>query len=235
MGPETMCPLQGSSVDVNTDVGSSSALQWQAILLEGNGEAPNRLQTQKLRRLQSLDVARGVTIALMIFVDFCGDSWPGVDHTAWNGIRLADFVMPSFDVIVGVAIAFSMKQGRLQADKKQPMLKAALWRSVKLFVLGMLTQAGTAFPTFDLKHIRIMGILQRVALCYASAASAEILLPEVQVSPLAVRGDHLRLIAQRAWHWALMSGLVAIWCILTYGVDPGGCGRGRTDPECKAH
>jgi heparan-alpha-glucosaminide N-acetyltransferase len=46
------------------------------------------------QRLQSLDVARGVTIALMIFVDNVGDTWPHVDHTPWNGIRLADFVMP---------------------------------------------------------------------------------------------------------------------------------------------
>ena len=61
-------------------------------------------------RLTSLDTARGLTIALMIAVDNMGDSWPHIDHSPWNGIRLADFVMPSFDVIVGVAVAFSMKQ-----------------------------------------------------------------------------------------------------------------------------
>jgi predicted acyltransferase len=103
--------------------------------------------TVKSRRLKSLDVARGMTIALMIFVDNVGDSWPHVDHTPWNGLRLADFVMPSFDVIVGIAVVLSMKHGRLNADAKRTMFVAALKRSAKLFLLGVWTQAGTDFPT----------------------------------------------------------------------------------------
>ena len=42
----------------------------------------------------------------------------------------------------------------------------------------MVTQAGTSFPTYDLKHLRIMGILQRVSLCYLVVAISEILLPK---------------------------------------------------------
>ena len=80
----------------------------------------------RARRLQSLDVARGVTIALMIFVDHAGDSWEHVDHTPWDGVRLADFVMPSFDVIVGVAVAFSVRQGRLKVPHGASM---AAWRA----------------------------------------------------------------------------------------------------------
>jgi predicted acyltransferase len=55
--------------------------------------------------------------------------------------------------------------------------KLAFFRSLKLFLLGMLTQAGTSFPTYDLKHIRIMGILQRVSLCYLTVATVEIVSP----------------------------------------------------------
>jgi len=43
-------------------------------------------------RLQSLDVMRGLTIALMILVDFCGDSSPSMDHSPWDGMCLADQV-----------------------------------------------------------------------------------------------------------------------------------------------
>jgi predicted acyltransferase len=64
---------------------------------------------RKTERLVSLDVLRGATIALMIFVDFCGESTPAVDHSAWDGVRLADFVMPSFDFIVGVSLVMSMQ------------------------------------------------------------------------------------------------------------------------------
>lgn len=64
---------------------------------------------KKSDRLVSLDVLRGVTIAMMIFVDFCGESTPAIDHSPWDGIKLADFVMPSFDFIVGISLVKSMQ------------------------------------------------------------------------------------------------------------------------------
>lgn len=64
---------------------------------------------KKSERLVSLDVLRGVTIALMIFVDFCGESTPAIDHSPWDGVKLADFVMPSFDFIVGISLVKSMQ------------------------------------------------------------------------------------------------------------------------------
>ncbi len=51
-------------------------------------------------RIQSIDVFRGFTVALMIFVDNVGEAFPAIHHTPWDGIRLADFVMPFFDFLV---------------------------------------------------------------------------------------------------------------------------------------
>lgn len=48
----------------------------------------------------------------------------------------------------------------------------------------MATQAGTDFPTYDLKHLRIMGILQRVSLCYLVVAVSEIMLPKTSPTKL---------------------------------------------------
>ena len=48
----------------------------------------------------SLDVFRGVTIFVMLLVDNAGAAFPEIDHCPWNGIRLADFVMPFFDFAV---------------------------------------------------------------------------------------------------------------------------------------
>lgn len=82
----------------------------QAIGEGGDGdqaEAPTR--KKKSERLVSLDVLRGITIALMIFVDFCGESTPAIDHSPWDGVKLADFVMPSFDFIVGISLVKSMQ------------------------------------------------------------------------------------------------------------------------------
>lgn len=46
---------------------------------------------------------------LMILVDDGGESYPRIDHSPWNGCTLADFVMPFFLFIVGVAIALALK------------------------------------------------------------------------------------------------------------------------------
>jgi hypothetical protein len=69
----------------------------------------------------------------------------------------------------------------LKKISKMAQLQAAFYRSLKLFVIGMATQAGTDFPTYDLKHLRIMGILQRVALCYLVVAVSEIMLPKISL------------------------------------------------------
>ena len=61
----------------------------------------------KHRRLESLDIQRGLTMALMILVDEIGDAYPAVNHSPWNGITLADVVMPWFLFMVGTSMAFS--------------------------------------------------------------------------------------------------------------------------------
>lgn len=45
----------------------------------------------------------------MILVDDAGGAYARIDHSPWNGCTLADFVMPFFLFIVGVAIALALK------------------------------------------------------------------------------------------------------------------------------
>jgi heparan-alpha-glucosaminide N-acetyltransferase len=45
----------------------------------------------------------------MILVDNAGGIWPSINHSPWNGVTLADFVMPFFLFIVGVALALAYK------------------------------------------------------------------------------------------------------------------------------
>jgi hypothetical protein len=45
----------------------------------------------------------------MILVDKVGGVYPRIDHAPWDGCTLADFVMPFFLFIVGVAIALALK------------------------------------------------------------------------------------------------------------------------------
>ncbi|EGD78011.1 hypothetical protein PTSG_09649 [Salpingoeca rosetta] len=202
-------------------------------------------------RLSSLDVFRGFTVALMVFVDETGAAFPPIDHSPWNGVRLADFVMPFFDFIVGVSLALSFKKFDLEdattTPRVWPALRKATIRFLKLFILGMLTQGGIDIMNYDLAHIRIMGILQRVAVCYYAVALMEIFLPRNKkyrnynetdtVTGWAV--DVLHMLWRYKWHWFTAACLFATHTGIMYGVnvpDAFGeeCGRGVLTPACNA-
>jgi heparan-alpha-glucosaminide N-acetyltransferase len=127
-------------------------------------------------RLVSLDVFRGITVALMILVDDAGAFIPAINHSPWDGVNLADFVMPFFLFIVGVALALAYKR---VSDKSDASKKAVL-RALKLFALGLFLQGGYFHGVrslnfgVDLTTIRVMGVLQRIAIAYLSVAICEI-------------------------------------------------------------
>lgn len=126
----------------------------------------------KMQRQISLDIFRGLTLAAMLLVNNPG-SWSHVYapllHAKWNGLTPTDLIFPFFMFIVGAAMFHSMQ--RFMPNEKQigqiPWLKIAK-RTVLLFVIGFLLNI---FPfTGEPENWRIMGVLQRIALCYAMAA-----------------------------------------------------------------
>ena len=124
----------------------------------------------KLNRLVSLDVFRGLTIALMIMVNSPGNQYPyaWLEHSAWNGCTLADLVFPFFIVIVGISTVLGLSSLQAQGLSNRCLFHSILRRSLYLFLLGILLNA---FPYhFHVETIRIMGVLQRIALCYICAA-----------------------------------------------------------------
>lgn len=122
------------------------------------------------KRLISLDMLRGLTIALMIVVNDPGSwdhlYWP-LAHASWHGITITDFVYPFFIFIVGVSVVLSSsKQLDAGADKKK--MRKKIWiRSLKIFGLGILLNL---FPDFNFMELRIPGVLQRIAICYLVCA-----------------------------------------------------------------
>jgi predicted acyltransferase len=121
-------------------------------------------------RLLSLDVMRGLTIVGMILVTDPGTYsavFPPLLHAAWQGATPTDMIFPAFLFIVGVSIVFSI-QARLRRDMTYAQLVThILIRSIGLVLLGLVVNG---FPAYDLHHLRIPGILQRIALCYAATA-----------------------------------------------------------------
>jgi predicted acyltransferase len=126
-------------------------------------------------RLMSLDIFRGMTIAAMILVNDPGDGpaayWP-LKHSAWNGWTPTDLVFPFFLFIVGVAMAFSFTSRLQRGDSRAKLLGHVLFRALILFTLGVFLNG---FPTrYDPAHLRIYGVLQRIAICYVITAILEL-------------------------------------------------------------
>ncbi|HYB70923.1 MAG TPA: heparan-alpha-glucosaminide N-acetyltransferase domain-containing protein [Candidatus Bathyarchaeia archaeon] len=163
-------------------------------------------------RLASLDAFRGLTIAAMLLVNNPGTwdhvYWP-LEHAEWNGWTPTDLVFPFFLFIVGVAITFSLGS-RLERGAPRPALfRKALLRAAIIFALGVLLHG---FPHYDLAHLRIFGVLQRIALAYLLASGVVLL--------TGVRG-------QAATLGAL---LIGYWTLLTVVPVPG-VGHGVLEPE----
>lgn len=132
-----------------------------------------------VQRFTSLDVFRGMTICFMIIVNTPGSGaapFAPLEHAGWHGFTPTDLVFPSFLFAVGNAMSFSLNRYIQQGTPA--FLKKVLKRTALIFLLGYLMYW---FPFFRLNgqgHIigapiantRIMGVLQRIALCYCFAS-----------------------------------------------------------------
>ena len=131
-------------------------------------------------RFRSLDVFRGATVALMILVNNPG-SWshiyPPLAHAPWHGCTPTDLVFPFFLFAVGNALALVMP-GLLAGPAGAFWAKVAK-RTLLIFAIGLFLNA-SPFVRWDAasgelvlrqwETLRLMGVLQRIALCFGAAA-----------------------------------------------------------------
>ncbi|MEX1383969.1 acyltransferase family protein [Lutibacter sp.] len=121
-----------------------------------------------IQRLIALDVLRGLTIALMIMVNTPG-SWsyvyPPLLHAKWHGCTPTDLVFPFFLFIVGVSMFYSFK--KFDKGISVTSFKKVIKRTLIIFLLGLFLNL---FPKFDFENVRILGVLQRIAIVYGLTA-----------------------------------------------------------------
>jgi predicted acyltransferase len=137
------------------------------------------------QRFYSLDVFRGATVCLMILVNNPG-SWahiyPPLAHAKWHGLTPTDLVFPFFLFAVGNAMAFVMP--RLEAGGDAAFWRKVIKRTALIFLIGLFlnwwpfvrwVDGSLAFrpwtdPLKPETGVRILGVLQRIALCYFFAS-----------------------------------------------------------------
>jgi predicted acyltransferase len=129
------------------------------------------------RRLLSIDVFRGLTITAMILVNNPG-SWTYVysplRHAQWHGWTPTDLIFPFFIILVGWSIYASKAAKALKTEYQSRDIATGGLRAIKLFALGIFLALffyNFNDPDFNwlqdkLLNIRIMGVLQRIAVVY---------------------------------------------------------------------
>ncbi|XP_057964319.1 uncharacterized protein LOC131155302 [Malania oleifera] len=182
-------------------------------LNEPDGTTPN--SSAQSQRLVSLDVFRGLTVALMILVDDAGGAFPAINHSPWFGVTLADFVMPFFLFGVGVSISLVFKK----ISSKPKATKKVILRTIKLFLLGLVLQGGYFHGRHhltygvDVGRIRWLGVLQRISIGYLLASISEVwLIDNIVVDSTAafVRKYYIQ--------WLAAVLLCSIYMSLLYGL-----------------
>lgn len=131
--------------------------------------------TNQHQRLQSLDVMRGLTIALMIVVNNqvgSGRMFPFLNHVLWDGLSFADLVFPSFMFIMGVCAAFSLNKA---GQSKSKSAWKSIYRGFKIIIVGiLLTWIARGLhgveKLLEFETLRLTGVLVRLGICYAFAS-----------------------------------------------------------------
>src|SRR5882762_4476504 len=103
-------------------------------------------------------------MALMVLVNTPGDgrhTYAPLQHAEWHGWTITDVVFPSFVWIVGVAITLSLGKRIAAGASKMQLMRGVLRRASIIYLLGLLVYL---FPKFDFSRMRVLGVLQRIAI-----------------------------------------------------------------------
>jgi predicted acyltransferase len=148
------------------------------------------------QRLVALDAFRGLTMAFMVLVNDAGGSpsYAPLKHAEWNGWTPTDVVFPSFVWIVGVAMTLSLGKRLAAGVSRTALFAQAFRRALILYVLGLIVYAA---PAFNPSTQRLLGVLQRIAICYLAAAAIYL--------TTKLRGQVAWVIGLLASYWLLMA------------------------------
>jgi predicted acyltransferase len=137
------------------------------------------------QRYYSLDVFRGATVCLMILVNNPGNwahIYPPLAHAPWHGLTPTDLVFPFFLFAVGNAMSFVMP--KLEAGGDAAFWKKVIKRTLLIFFIGLflnwwpfsrwedgeLVLRGWVDTNNPNNGVRVLGVLQRIAICYFFAS-----------------------------------------------------------------
>lgn len=191
---------------------------------------------QPQHRLLCVDALRGFAMFWIIGADTLVHALRGwsngrfvrrldqqLEHQEWTGFAFYDLIFPLFLFVVGVSLALSLPTA-LARRGRAAAVRQLLGRAAILFALGFLYNGG--FHD-GLSEMRVMGVLQRIALCFAGIGL--FLCAVWRIPPRAGEGSHrddaLHFSEQKRAVWSCLLLFFAIlfgyWVLLNLVPVPG--------------
>ncbi|XP_042888385.1 heparan-alpha-glucosaminide N-acetyltransferase-like [Penaeus japonicus] len=191
--------------------------------------APSPAKPAAKPRLKSLDTVRGISIVVMIFVNYGAGRYWFLEHATWNGLQVADLVFPWFLWIMGVCIPMGLRSALRRNTPKKKIFFRIVKRSLKLFLLGIILNSLGGWVYLD--RYRIPGVLQRFAICYLVTAGVALVLspkepPQYQSNVGIALSDILQLLPQ----WVVHISIVIAHTLITFLLPVPGCPTGYIGP-----
>ncbi|XP_061914685.1 heparan-alpha-glucosaminide N-acetyltransferase-like isoform X1 [Entelurus aequoreus] len=131
------------------------------------GNAESSASKVKPTRLRSLDTFRGFALTVMVFVNYGGGGYWFFQHVPWNGLTVADLVMPWFVFAIGTSVVLAIRSMQRRGVGRLQLLRKVTWRTLVLLMLGFcfLNYSPRDGP-LSWSWLRIPGVLQRLAFTY---------------------------------------------------------------------
>jgi predicted acyltransferase len=116
-----------------------------------------------------------------------------LEHEPWAGFRFYDLIFPLFVFIVGVSLVFSLTKTVAEVGGGAAFRRIFV-RALLLFVLGVIYSGGVAK---GIENVRLLGVLQRIALCYFFGA--------ILFCTFRLRGLIVACVTLLVGYWAMMT------------------------------
>ncbi|XP_003794051.1 heparan-alpha-glucosaminide N-acetyltransferase isoform X1 [Otolemur garnettii] len=184
-------------------------------------------------RLRCVDTFRGISLTLMVFVNYGGGKYWYFKHSSWNGLTVADLVFPWFVFIMGSSVFLSMTSVLQRGCSKGRLLRKIAWRSFLLICIGIIiVNPNYCLGPLSWDKVRIPGVLQRLGVTYFVVAVLELLFAKpVPENCASQRGCFSLGDVTSSWpQWLLILTLESVWLCLTFFLPVPGCPTGYLGP-----
>ncbi|CAL8299720.1 unnamed protein product [Merluccius merluccius] len=183
----------------------------------------------KQTRLRSLDTFRGFSLMVMVFVNYGGGGYWFFEHAPWNGLTVADLVMPWFVFIIGTSVVLAFRSMQRKGVRRVQLVRKLAWRTAVLMLLGFcfLNYSPKDGP-LSWSWLRVPGVLQRLGFTYLVLSLMQTVWGQHQLTP--PRASRCRSAVQDLvpyWpEWVFIVLLETLWLCLTFLMPVPNCPTG---------